>query len=42
MWHKDNSYLGINTIENGKPSPDKYWFVNEKYKDDVTKPVVLR
>jgi hypothetical protein len=31
VWHKDNLYLGTNTIRNGKPSPNKYWFTNEKY-----------
>jgi hypothetical protein len=42
VWHKDNLYLGTNTIENGKPLPNEYWFMDEKYKDDATKPVVLR
>jgi len=42
VWHKDNLYLGISTIGNGKPPPNEYWFTNEKYKDDATKSVVLR
>jgi hypothetical protein len=39
VWHKDNLYLGIG---NEKPSPNEYWFANEKYKDDTMKPIVLR
>jgi hypothetical protein len=42
VWHKDNLYLGTNTIGNGKPPPNEYWFANEKYKDDATKTVVLQ
>jgi hypothetical protein len=42
VWHKDNLYLGTSTIGNEKPSPNEYWFANEKYKDDVTKTVILR
>jgi hypothetical protein len=42
VWNKDNLYLGTNTIENGKPPPNEYWFANEKYKDDATKPIVLQ
>jgi hypothetical protein len=42
VWHKDNLYPGTNTIGNGKPSLNEYWFANEKYKDDAMKPVVLR
>ena len=42
MWHKDNLYPGTITIGNGKPPPNEYWFANERYKDDATKPVVLR
>jgi len=42
VWHKDNLYLGTNTIGNEKPPPNEYWFANEKYKDDATKPVVLQ
>jgi len=42
VWHQDHLYLGTNTIANGKPPPNKYLFVNEKYKDDATKLVVLR
>jgi hypothetical protein len=42
VWHKDNLYLGTSTIGNGKPPPNEYWFVNEKYKDEATKPVVIR
>jgi hypothetical protein len=41
VWHKDNFYLGTNTIGNGKPPPNEYWFANEKYKDDATKLIVL-
>jgi len=41
VWHKDNLYLGTNTIRNGNP-PNKYWFANKKYKDDATKTVVLQ
>jgi hypothetical protein len=41
VWHKDNLYLGINIIKNGKPSPNEYWFAKEKYKNDAMKPVVL-
>jgi hypothetical protein len=41
-WHKDNLYLGTSTIGNEKPPPNEYWFANERYKDDATKPVVLR
>jgi hypothetical protein len=40
VWYRDNSYLGTNIIEINPPN--KYWFVNEKYKDDATKSVVLR
>jgi len=40
-WHKNNLYLGTSTIGNGNPQLNKYWFANEKYKDDATKPVVL-
>jgi len=42
VWHKDNLYLGTSIIVNGKPPPNKYWFANDKYKDDATKSVVLR
>jgi len=42
VWHKDNLYLGTSTIENGKPTPNKYWFMNEKYRDVATKPIVIR
>jgi hypothetical protein len=42
VWHKNNLYLGTSTIGNGKPPPNEYWFVNEKYKDEATKPVVIR
>jgi hypothetical protein len=42
VWHKDNLYPGTNTIGNGKPPPNEYWFVNEMYKDDATKLVVFR
>ena len=31
VWHKDNLYLGTNTIGNGKSPPNEYWFANEKY-----------
>jgi len=31
VWHKQNLYLGNNTIGNGKPPPNKYWFTNEMY-----------
>jgi hypothetical protein len=41
VWHKDNLYLGTNSIGNREPPSNKYWFANEKYKDDATKPVVL-
>jgi hypothetical protein len=40
--HKDNLHLGTSTIENEQPSPNEYWFVNEKYKDDASKPVVFQ
>jgi hypothetical protein len=45
VWHKDNLYLGTNTVGNGKHPPNKYWFVNEKYKDveqgaDVSGPIL--
>jgi len=40
VWPKDNLYLGTSTIENGKPNEN--WFVNEKYKGDAMKTVVLR
>jgi hypothetical protein len=40
LWHKDNSYLDTSTIRN-KPSPNEYWFANEKYKDDATKLIVF-
>jgi hypothetical protein len=42
VWHKDSLYLDTNTIRNGKTPPNKYWFANEKYKDDTMKSVVLR
>jgi len=42
VWHKDNLYLGTNTIENRKPPRNEYWFANKKYKDDATKLVVLQ
>jgi hypothetical protein len=41
VWHKNNLYLRTSTIENKKSLPNEYWFANEKYKDDATKPVVL-
>jgi hypothetical protein len=41
VWHKNNLYPGTSTIENEKPPPNKYWFTNEKYKDEATKLVVL-
>jgi hypothetical protein len=40
VWHKDNSYLDTSTIRN-EPSSNKYWFANEKYKDDAMKSVVI-
>jgi len=42
VGYKDNLYLGTNTIGKGKAPPNEYLFANEKYKDGVTKLVVLR
>ena len=42
VWYKYNLYLGTSIIGNKKPLPNKYWFVNEKYKDGATKLVVLQ
>jgi hypothetical protein len=39
---RDHEVRITSTIKNRKPLPDEYWFAKEKYKDDATKPVVLR